>query len=96
MIDRDGLEQILHFVSKRWIDITRNQDNKAMKTLPNNFWMNSSNNYNLKSSQMKADECDAAGYIADAVTSALLFWNPIGSIIGGLAASYIAEENCRS
>ena len=41
MIDRDELEQILHFVSKRWIDITRNPDNKAMKTLPNNFWMNS-------------------------------------------------------
>jgi len=57
----------------------------------NNFWMNISN----KSSQRRADECDAAGYIADAATSALLFWNPIGSIIGGLAASYIAEENCR-
>lgn len=41
MIDRQGLEQILHFVSKRWIDITREPDNKAMKTLPTNFWMNS-------------------------------------------------------
>lgn len=41
MIDRQGLEQILHFVSKRWIDITREPENKAMKTLPTNFWMNS-------------------------------------------------------
>ena len=41
MIDKEGLEQILHFVSKRWIDITRDPDNKAMKQLPTNFWMNS-------------------------------------------------------
>ena len=41
MIDRQGLEQILHFVSKRWVDITRESDNKAMKSLPTNFWMNS-------------------------------------------------------
>ncbi len=41
MIDKKGLEQILHFVSKRWVDITREPDNKAMKSLPTNFWMNS-------------------------------------------------------
>ncbi len=41
MINRQGLEQILHFVSKRWVDITRESDNKAMKSLPTNFWMNS-------------------------------------------------------
>ncbi len=41
MIDRQELEQILHFVSKRWVDITREPDNKAMKSLPTNFWMNS-------------------------------------------------------
>ncbi len=41
MIDRQGLEEILHFVSKRWIDITRDPENKAMKSLPTNFWMNS-------------------------------------------------------
>jgi len=33
MIDREGLEQILHFVSKRWVDITREPDNKAMKSI---------------------------------------------------------------
>ena len=41
MIDRQGLEEILHFVSKRWIDIMRDPENKAMKSLPTNFWMNS-------------------------------------------------------
>jgi len=41
LIDKQELEQILHFVAKRWIDITRNSDNKAMKSLPNDFWMNS-------------------------------------------------------
>ncbi len=41
MIDRKELEQILHFVAKRWVDITREPDNKAMKLLPTNFWMNS-------------------------------------------------------
>ena len=41
MIDKHGLEQILHFVSKRWIDLTRESNNKAMEVLPTDFWMNS-------------------------------------------------------
>ncbi len=41
MIDRQELEQILHFIAKRWVDITIESDNKAMKSLPTNFWMNS-------------------------------------------------------
>jgi hypothetical protein len=41
MISKDELEQILQFVSKRWIDICRDPENKTMKTLPSNFWMNS-------------------------------------------------------
>ncbi len=41
MISREEFEQILQFVSKRWIDISRDPENKAMKTLPSNFWMNS-------------------------------------------------------
>jgi len=41
MITREELEQILQFVSKRWIDISRDPENKAMKTLPTSFWMNS-------------------------------------------------------
>ena len=41
MIDKQGLDKILHFVSKRWIDLTREPNNKAMKVLPTDFWMNS-------------------------------------------------------
>ena len=41
MIQKEELEQILHFISKRWIDISRDPENKAMKTLPSDFWMNS-------------------------------------------------------
>ena len=41
MIQREELEQILYFVSKRWMDITKEPNNKAMETLPSNFWMNS-------------------------------------------------------
>ena len=41
MITKLELEQILQFVSKRWIDISRDPENKAMKTLPSSFWMNS-------------------------------------------------------
>ena len=40
MITKEELEQILHFISKRWIDLSRDPENKAMKTLPSSFWMN--------------------------------------------------------
>ena len=41
MIQKGELAQILQFVSKRWIDIAKDPDNKIMQTLPNDFWMNS-------------------------------------------------------
>ena len=41
MIDKNELNQILTFVSKRWTDLSRDPDNKALKSLPSNFWMNS-------------------------------------------------------
>ena len=41
MIDKNGLGQILQFVSDRWIEISKDPSNKAMQALPNNFWMNS-------------------------------------------------------
>lgn len=41
MIQKEELAQILQFVSKRWIDIAEDPDNKIMQTLPNDFWMNS-------------------------------------------------------
>ncbi|MCY4490599.1 MAG: hypothetical protein OXC46_03940 [Thaumarchaeota archaeon] len=41
MIQRQELEQIMSFVAKRWLDLSRDPDNKALKTLPSDFWMNS-------------------------------------------------------
>ena len=41
MIDKNGLGEILQFVSNRWIEISKDPANKAMQALPNNFWMNS-------------------------------------------------------
>lgn len=41
MITKEELDQILQFVSKRWIDISRDPENKALKNLPSSFWMNS-------------------------------------------------------
>ncbi len=41
MIQKDEMIQILDFVSKRWIEVSKDPDNKAMQTLPSNFWMNS-------------------------------------------------------
>ena len=41
MIDKNELNQILAFVSKRWTDLSRDTDNKALKSLPSDFWMNS-------------------------------------------------------
>ena len=41
MINEEELVQVMQFVAKRWTDMSRNPENKAMKTLPSNFWMNS-------------------------------------------------------
>ena len=41
MIQKEEMEQILNFVSRRWVEITKDPENKAMQTLPSNFWMNS-------------------------------------------------------
>jgi hypothetical protein len=41
MIDKEQLNQILTFVAKRWTDLSRDPDDKAVKTLPDSFWMNS-------------------------------------------------------
>ena len=41
MIDKNELNQILAFVSKKWTDLSRDPDSKALKSLPSNFWMNS-------------------------------------------------------
>jgi hypothetical protein len=41
MIDKEGLDKILHFVSKRWVELSRDPNNKALQGLPSDFWMNS-------------------------------------------------------
>ncbi|MDC8437625.1 MAG: hypothetical protein LV468_01335 [Candidatus Nitrosotenuis sp.] len=41
MLNKNGLDQILHFVSKRWVEMSRDPESAAMKSLPTNFWMNS-------------------------------------------------------
>lgn len=41
MIQREELEHVLNFVANRWLDITKDPNNKVMETLPSDFWMNS-------------------------------------------------------
>ncbi len=41
MIQREELEQILNFVANRWVELTKDPNNKALENLPSNFWMNS-------------------------------------------------------
>ena len=41
MLEKNELNQILAFISKRWTDLSRDPDNKALKSLPSDFWMNS-------------------------------------------------------
>ena len=41
MIQRHEMEQIMGFVAKRWLDLARDPDSRALKTLPSDFWMNS-------------------------------------------------------
>ena len=40
MIDKQALDQILEVVSKRWMEMAGDPDNKAFQTLPGDFWMN--------------------------------------------------------
>ena len=41
MLEKNELNQILAFVAKRWTDLSRDPENKAVKSLPATFWMNS-------------------------------------------------------
>ena len=41
MITKEELYQVLHFVSKRWIDLSRDPNHKAFEKMPTDFWMNS-------------------------------------------------------
>jgi len=41
MIQKEELEQILNFVANRWIQTTKDPNNKNIADLPSDFWMNS-------------------------------------------------------
>ena len=68
MIQREELEQILNFVANRWNEVTKDPDNKSMKTLPNDFWMNSvggktaKKGYWITTLMYTENEADAAAF----------------------------------
>jgi hypothetical protein len=41
MITKEELDEILHFVAKRWVDMSRDLNHKAFANMPTDFWMNS-------------------------------------------------------
>ena len=41
MITKEELDEILHFVAKRWVDMSRDVNHKAFTNMPTDFWMNS-------------------------------------------------------
>ena len=41
MIQKEELAQIMKFVAQRWVDISKEPDNKVLQNLPSDFWMNS-------------------------------------------------------
>jgi len=41
MITKQELDEVLHFVAKRWVDMTRDPNHKAFENMPTDFWMNS-------------------------------------------------------
>ncbi len=80
MIQREELEQILNFVANRWIEITKDPNDKAMETLPDDFWMNSvggktaKKGYWITSLMYTENESDAAAF-----REVLLRWQAKGN-----------------
>ena len=80
MIQREELEQILNFVASRWNEVTKETDNEAMETLPNDFWMNSvggktaKNGYWITTLMYTENEADAASF-----KEVLLRWQAKGN-----------------
>jgi hypothetical protein len=68
MIQREELEQILNFVSSRWNEVTKDPENKALKDLPSDFWMNSvggktaNKGYWITTVMYTENEADAASF----------------------------------
>ena len=68
MIQREELEQILNFVANRWNEITKEDQNKLMESLPDDFWMNSvggktaKNGFWITTLMYTENEADAAAF----------------------------------
>ena len=68
MIQREELEQILNFVASRWNEVTKDPENKALKDLPSDFWMNSvggktaNKGYWITTVMYTENEADAASF----------------------------------
>ena len=39
MITKEELDEVLHFVAKRCVDMSRDSNHKAFENIPTNFWM---------------------------------------------------------
>jgi len=80
MIQREELEQILNFVASRWNEVTKDPENKALKDLPSDFWMNSvggktaKNGYWITTVMYTENEADAASF-----KEVLLRWQAKGN-----------------
>ena len=80
MIQREELEQILNFVANRWVEITKDPNDKTLETLPDNFWMNSvggktaKKGYWITSLMYTENEADAAAF-----KEVLLRWQSKGN-----------------
>jgi hypothetical protein len=68
MIQREELEQIMNFVANRWIETTKDPNNKNFEGLPDDFWMNSvggktaKKGYWVTSLMYTENEADAAAF----------------------------------
>jgi hypothetical protein len=68
MIQKEELDQILNFVASRWNVTVQEPNNKAMESLPNDFWMNSIGGKTAKGGfwvttiMYTENEADAAGF----------------------------------
>ncbi len=41
MIEKEQMDEIMRFVSRRWAEIANDPESKVKATLPGDFWMNS-------------------------------------------------------
>ena len=80
MIETEKLEQILNFVGSRWIEVSKDRNNKVFENLPSDFWMNSvggktaNGGFWVTSLMYTENEADAAAF-----REVLLRWQAKGS-----------------